>query len=228
MIELSSTSKNSFDKNLDDTHFEASYLGRIDYKVAESIQFNLHHLAQIKKLNSIMGLEHPAVITSGYRSQAELNSTNLQCDIPLVHSSRGGLMTIHSEGQLVIYPIINLRQKNWGVKEYVFKLLDTTQKLLLELGIDSKIDSEAVGLYTVSGKIAFCGIQIKNGISLHGISLNVRNDLSLFKSIVACGVENPSLDRLQNHGINLTLEEIFHQWVKTFLRRSQNDTSRHL
>jgi lipoyl(octanoyl) transferase len=83
------------------------------------------------------------------------------------------------------------------------------------------LDSEAIGLYTAHGKIAFCGIQIRNGISLHGISLNVRNDLSLFQQIVACGVQNAPLDRLQNYDVNLTLEELFNRWIQLFRQEFQ-------
>lgn len=193
--------------------FEASFLGRIEYSQAVSIQENLVQLVKQKRFGAVIGLEHPAVLTLGHRLDEKVF---FNFDIPKIKSSRGGLATIHSEGQLVIYPILDLRELKWGVKTYVMTLLQSTQALLNELNISSQMDEHAVGLYTESGKIAFCGIQVKNGISLHGISLNVRNDLSLFKNIVACGVQNPSLDRIQNYNVNLTLEELFRRWVEIF------------
>jgi lipoyl(octanoyl) transferase len=151
-------------------------------------------------------------------------------EIPVVQSTRGGLVTIHSEGQLVIYPILDLKAAGLGVKDYVLMLLTTTKNLLAEFNIASSIDEQAIGLYTAKGKIAFCGIQVKNGISLHGLSLNVRNDLSFFKEIISCGVQNSQLDRLQNYGVNLTLEELFKRWVILFkiqLKPVQTDRPRH-
>jgi lipoyl(octanoyl) transferase len=195
-------------------NFEASYLGLVEYSKAVSLQEDLVQVVKNKGLTAVVGLEHPAVLTLGHR--LELNAGSLPVDIPQVKSSRGGLMTIHSEGQLVIYPIVDLRDRGWGVKSYVCKLLRTTQKLLSELGVESHVDQQAIGLYTAAGKIAFCGIQVKNGVSLHGISLNVRNDLSLFQNIQACGIQNAELDRLQNYDVNLTLEELFQRWIKHF------------
>lgn len=194
--------------------FEASYLGLVDYSKASALQEDLFQVVKNKGLSAIIGLEHPAILTLGHRLDIETAFANLE--IPKIKSTRGGLMTIHSEGQLVIYPILDLRERGWGVKTYVCKLLQTTQKLLAELGIDSKVDAEAIGLHTAAGKIAFCGIQVKNGISLHGISLNVRNDLSLFRQILSCGIQNAELDRLQNYAVNLTLEELFQRWVNIF------------
>lgn len=195
-------------------NFEASYLGLVEYSKAVSLQEDLVLVVKKNGMIAVVGLEHPAVLTLGHRVDADM--ALLPAEIPKIKSSRGGLMTIHSEGQLVIYPVVDLRQRGWGVKSYVCKLLRTTQKLLAELGIESRVDDQAVGLYTEAGKIAFCGIQVKNGVSLHGISLNVRNDLSLFQNIQSCGIQNAKLDRLQNYNVNLTLEELFKRWANFF------------
>ena len=200
-------------------NLEASYIGCVEYKKAYAIQENLYQIVKEKSMHAIIGLEHPAVLTLGHRLN---HGSEITANIPWVQSSRGGLATIHSEGQLVIYPVLDLRALKWGVKDYVCHLLKTTQELLSDLQIKSEIDEKAVGLYTEEGKIAFCGIQIRNGISLHGISLNVRNDLSLFQNISPCGVQGARLDRLQNYNVNLALDELFHRWVKIFrLKMSQ-------
>jgi lipoyl(octanoyl) transferase len=210
-------------------NLESSYIGQLDFVKAEMMQKDLYQLAKTKRLNSIIGVEHPAVVTLGYRMQRDKVSLFNQ-EIPVVQSTRGGLVTIHSEGQLVIYPILDLKAAGLGVKDYVLMLLTTTKNLLAEFNIASSIDEQAIGLYTAKGKIAFCGIQVKNGISLHGLSLNVRNDLSFFKEIISCGVQNSQLDRLQNYGVNLTLEELFKRWVILFkiqLKPVQTDRPRH-
>ncbi len=193
---------------------EHSYLGTLDFEAAFQIQRNLWHSAKNKNQISIMGLEHPAVITLGRRMKSEDLMT--VGDIPVVQSTRGGLATIHSEGQLVIYPIMNLRSQGLGVKEFVCKLLKITQMTLQEYGIESSIDDENVGLYTQDGKIAFCGLEIKEGVSQHGISINIANDLSLFSQIVSCGIAALKTDRVCNHVSDVTMRDFFEKWTTYF------------
>lgn len=197
---------------------EHSFLGKVDYQKSEEIQKNLLSLAISKKQFSIIGLEHPAVITLGHRASLAgevFESTS----IPIVKSSRGGLATLHSEGQLVIYPVLNLKTMGLGVKDYVCLLLKATQDMLQQLDISSTLDESAIGLYTANGKIAFCGIKVEKGITQHGISLNVRNDLNLFDSMRSCGVQNQMMDQLHNYGIDLSLKELFSIWVSCFKNR---------
>ncbi len=206
MIALKPT-KNNFS-------LEHTYLGTLDFETAFQIQRNLWHAAKNKNQISIMGLEHPAVITLGRRMKSEeLFSVG---DIPVIQSTRGGLATVHSEGQLVIYPVMSLKAQGWGVKEFVCKLLKATQMTLTEYKIESFIDDENVGLYTVNGKIAFCGLEIKEGISQHGISINISNDLSLFSQIVSCGIAALKTDRVCNHISDVTMRDFFEKWIVNF------------
>jgi lipoyl(octanoyl) transferase len=193
---------------------EHTYLGTLDFEAAFQIQRNLWHSAKNKNQISIMGLEHPAVITLGRRMKSE--DLLVASDIPVVQSTRGGLATIHSEGQLVIYPIMNLRSQGLGVKEFVCQLLKITQMTLKEYNIESFIDDENVGLYTADGKIAFCGLEIKEGVSQHGISINIANDLSLFSQIVSCGVTALKTDRVCNHIADVTMRDFFEKWILNF------------
>lgn len=209
MIEL-----NFINNNFKDQIIEASYLGIVDFRKAAQLQNDLLANALKTKNNYIIGLEHPAVVTLGYR--ANIEQEIYEDTLPVERISRGGLATIHSEGQLVIYPILSLQELNIGVRDYVLLLLETTKDLLKFLGVESFIDEKAIGLYTPHGKIAFCGIQIKDGVSQHGLSLNVRNDLSLFKKIRSCGVENPAFDSLSRYGVSYTLSEIYQKWVEIF------------
>lgn len=195
-------------------NFESSYIGQIDYQRSVQIQQNLMDLSRRTGAHYVIGLEHPAVLTLGYRAQRE--EEVIATELPVVRISRGGLATVHSEGQLVIYPVINLRELKIGVRDYVCLLLKTTQKMLKEVGVESQVDDQAVGLYTKRGKIAFCGIQVSNGISQHGLSLNVRNDLSLFSGLRACGVANASFDSLASYGISHTLPELYQIWSRLF------------
>lgn len=206
----------SISNNYKNCIFESSFLGIQDFKKSVQLQKDLLTLSLKNKNNFIIGLEHPAVITLGYRAEIDKEIYAEINNMPIERISRGGLATIHSEGQLVVYPVLNLRELNLGVREYVLLLLETTQELLKSLGVESIVDEEAIGLYTEYGKIAFCGIQIKNGISQHGLSLNVRNNLSLFSTIRACGLDGQSFDSLSHHGVNLTLSELYAKWVEIF------------
>lgn len=196
------------------TPIEASYIGTIEYRKAYELQRNLWSLAKDKHQISIVGLEHPAVMTLGRRIK-DINAINNQ-GLPVVQSTRGGLITVHSQGQLVIYPIVHLRQLKLSIKEFVFLLLRTTREVLLMYGLETYQDEKNVGLYTDFGKIAFCGLEVKDGISLHGISINISNDLDLFSKITSCGVSNLKTDRLVNYNSDVTLRDFFNRWSAQF------------
>lgn len=209
------TASKSTSNHIKSPVIEASYLGLFDFKKSVSLQADLLGLAFKTGQHFVVGLEHPAVLTLGYRadSEQEIFTGNA---LPIERIERGGLATIHSEGQLVIYPILNLRELNLGVRQYVCLLLKTTRQLLSELGIDCYIDDQSIGLFTAKGKIAFCGVQVKNGITQHGLSLNVRNDLNFFSQIRSCGITEPAFDRLCDYEINMTLPELYQKWVVIF------------
>lgn len=196
--------------------FESKYLGKMDFEKAFDLQKNLWEKAKSNRMNSVIGLEHPAVITLGRRaSESEVHMQN-QNLIPIVNASRGGLATLHSEGQLVIYPIIQLSQFKLGVRDYVHLLLEVTEKVFLKLNLKTYKDDLNIGLYTENGKIAFCGLEIKNGISLHGISINISNDLNLFKNIKSCGFDTMDLDRLNNYRTDIAPSKFYSLWVDEF------------
>ncbi len=193
---------------------EYSYLGTLDFEAAFQMQRDLWLTAKNKNQISIIGLEHPTTITLGRSMKSNHSPTNQ--DIPVIQTTRGGLVTIHSAGQLVIYPIMNLKAQGLGVKDFVCQLLKTTQATLDDYQIESHIDEERVGLFTTDGKIAFCGLEIKEGISQHGISINISNDLSLFSQIISCGTSALKTDRVCNHNSDVTLRDFFEKWIKNF------------
>lgn len=209
MTELNYTNK-AHNRNF----IESSFIGLVEYNKSLEIQNRLLNLSFNQKGHYVIGLEHPAVVTLGYR--AKLDEEIYDSRLPIERTNRGGLATIHSEGQLIIYPVLNLREMNLGVRKYVLLLLETTQELLQSLNIDSSIDDKCIGLYTKIGKIAFCGVQVKNGVSQHGLSLNVRNDLSLFSNIRSCGQNNANFDSLINYNTEHTISELYHSWVEIF------------
>lgn len=206
---------NYTNKEISQGAFESQYMGNLSYEKAFALQQDIARLALNQNSITVLGLQHPDVLTLGHRAQVN-EEILTESHLPVVRSTRGGLATIHAEGQLVIYPIMNLKAYGLGIRDYICLLLKTTQQLLKKLQVASYIDYEQIGLYTKQGKIAFCGVQVKNGITQHGISINVRNDLSLFNHIRSCGLKNQKLDRLQNYQVSHTLEELFKMWSEIF------------
>ena len=197
--------------------FEFKYVGTVDYSEAYEMQLQALNKAAEKNQNTILGLEHPAVLTLGYKASADLEVFKSNT-IQIQKINRGGLATIHSEGQLVIYPILNIRELKISVRNYVHLLLKTTQNILKNIDIETTLDDEAIGLYTKKGKIAFCGVQVKNGCTLHGLSLNVSNDLSLFQNIRSCGIELPKLDKISNYNNQIKTPTLFEKWSEEFFK----------
>ncbi len=198
---------------------ESQYLGLVDFDKALELQYQYHAKVTTDKKSYILGLEHPTVMTLGLRAhKADVNSFCVKpWTYPIHKISRGGLATIHNPGQLVIYPIVDLKQYGMSVKGFVQALFEATQKTLNELKINSTIDlCDQPGVYTDLGKIAFCGLQIKNGITLHGLSINIVNDISLFKEIQSCGVSAPKIDSVANHSVVFSPRDFFNAWLKHF------------
>lgn len=197
---------------------ESQYLGLIDFDKALELQHQYHTKVSADKKSYILGLEHPLVMTLGLRAHKLDNSfCSKPWTAPVFKISRGGLATIHNPGQLVIYPIVDLKYHGLSVKQFVSGLFETTQKTLRELGVESTFDlCDQPGVYTAKGKIAFCGLQIKNGITMHGLSINVQNDILVFSDIESCGVTAPKIDSVKSQGVICSPRAFFETWLKHF------------
>ncbi|MFP5520234.1 MAG: lipoyl(octanoyl) transferase LipB [Bdellovibrionia bacterium] len=169
----------------------------------------------------ILGCEHPAVITLGKRADVSID-LKTETDIPIIATDRGGQATLHNSGQLVIYPVVPLRALNVGVKDFVNILLNVSQEFLLqEFSIETRHDERGAGLFTSTGKIVFCGLRIEKGVSRHGISINIKNDLNQFAVIRSCGSFDNKLDSVINHAQQeLRIDQLFLKWVEIYKRRS--------
>jgi lipoyl(octanoyl) transferase len=186
------------------------WLGTIEYGAALERQHQAWNSGHAK----VFGLEHPSVITLGKRGNpdADLRSTN---EIEVFTTDRGGQATLHSPGQLVIYPILPIREWELGVREFVELLQTTTRQTLKSYGVEAFEKCALPGLFTAHGKIAFTGIRIEKGISRHGISINISNDLGLFSNIRSCGMNDARLDKLNNY-CDVSLEQFFRSWSERF------------
>lgn len=175
----------------------ATWLGTVDYLEARELQ-----LALLEKVhagaepNTMLLLEHPHVYTKGRLSKQTdvlLPEEELaKKGIPVCETDRGGQVTYHGPGQLVVYPIINLREWGGPVK-YVRALEQVVIATLAEMGITANCESGNTGVWTDHGKIAAIGVKISRGIAFHGLALNVNTDLSLYENIIPCGIADRSV-----------------------------------
>jgi len=143
--------------------------------------------------NTILLVEHPPVITLGARKTENKlladESTLRTKGIELITIGRGGGTTAHNPGQLVIYPIVKLKSLKLDVTEFVRRLEQVGLELLDVLGVIAHRQKGLPGLWVGKDKIASVGVQIKKWVTMHGIAINIQNDLSIFDWIVPCGLE---------------------------------------
>jgi lipoyl(octanoyl) transferase len=142
-------------------------------------------------------LQHPRVFTQGQAGKAE--HVLAPGDIPVIQVDRGGQVTYHGPGQWVLYLMLDLRRRGWGVRDLVDTIERSIVLLLAEYGIDAHPRPDAPGVYVGGAKIASLGLRVRRGCSYHGLSLNVDMDLEPFGRINPCGhrgLEVTSMARL--------------------------------
>ncbi len=139
-------------------------------------------------------LEHPPVFTLGLNASREhLKSAGA---IPVVQIDRGGQVTYHGPGQLVVYPLIDLRRRALGVRQLVVALENAVIGFAAELGVVATGSRQAPGVYVDGAKLASIGLRIRRGASYHGLALNVSTDLEPFERINVCGYPDLAVTRL--------------------------------
>jgi lipoate-protein ligase B len=139
--------------------------------------------------------EHPEIYTAG-RSFEESDFLRRTIEGQVYYPQRGGRITVHAPGQMVVYPIINLRKRELGVIEYVRALEDWIVRILREFSVRSFRSENGIGIWTELGKIGYIGVRVARGVSSHGFCINVNNDLSPFGNIIPCGLVNTAMTSL--------------------------------
>jgi len=156
--------------------------------------------------NQIWLLEHPPVYTLG--TAADPSHVLNPGDIPVIQTDRGGEVTFHGPGQLVIYFLLDIKQKKIGPKTLVANLQNLIQNILQHYSIESSFVEGAPGVYVGEKKIASIGLRISKGRTYHGISLNVDMDLTPFSLINPCGYEGLEVTQISDFDSNVTLEDV--------------------
>ncbi|WP_353571617.1 lipoyl(octanoyl) transferase LipB, partial [Candidatus Albibeggiatoa sp. nov. BB20] len=167
-------------------------------------------------MDELWVLQHPAVYTMGLAAKPEhlLNTGQ----IPVENIDRGGQVTYHGIGQLVIYVLMNVKRKHWGVRQLVQQLEQATLDYLASENIIAQRRDNAPGVYVGEKKIASLGLRIKRGCSYHGLSLNVDMDLSPFQGINTCGYEGLEVTQLTDLGVTKDFQQVSQDFVNRLLQ----------
>ena len=156
--------------------------------------------------NEIWLLEHPPVFTLG--TAADNQHILDPKDIPVIQSDRGGEVTYHGPGQLVIYFMIDIKKNELGPKSLVKTLQEFTKSLLANYSIESNFIEGAPGVYVDGKKIASIGLRISKGKTYHGISINVDMDLTPFSYINPCGYAGLEVTQIKNFKKDITIKDV--------------------
>ena len=136
--------------------------------------------------NFLIIVEHNHVYTLGKNANSS-NVLNRICEI--IPTQRGGDVTYHGPGQLVAYPIINLKKRKIGVKSYVAMIEKLISNILFDYGLKPHVPIKETGVWIDDRKIASIGIHVSRGVTMHGLAINVNTDLTYFDNIISCGIE---------------------------------------
>jgi lipoate-protein ligase B len=197
-------------------------LGLMDYEKAWDLQ---HHLWSRRVEGELQDLllfvEHPHVITLGRRGNREhlLASEEIlkEKGVSIFHVERGGDITYHGPGQMVVYPILHLKDYGYRVVRYVGQLEEVIIRVLRDFGIEGKRDALNRGVWVNQDKIASIGVAIKRWISFHGLALNYGTDLSYFDLINPCGLEGVKVTSMEKVlGAKISQEDLFHRMTFHF------------
>lgn len=148
--------------------------------------------------DEIWFLEHPPVFTQGQAGKPE--HLLLPGDIPVVQSDRGGQVTYHGPGQAVVYFLIDLQRRGYGIRSLVTRLEDAIIATLAGYGIEAVAKRDAPGVYVNGDKIASLGLRVRSARTYHGLSLNVKMDLEPFLRINPCGYQGLKMTQVSTLG----------------------------
>ena len=180
-----------------------SYLGKRPYQ--DTYKDMKEHIQNFSS-NQIWMLEHDAVFTLG--TAADESHIINAGQIPVIQTDRGGEVTYHGPGQLVIYFLIDIKEIKLGPKALVQKLQELISSILGHYDIESSFIEGAPGVYVDGKKIASIGLRISQGKTYHGISINVDMDLTPFSFINPCGYEGLEVTQIKNYDSNVKMKDV--------------------
>jgi len=207
--------KPSILKNLSPFPLLIRHLGIVPYKPTYQAMQRFTDTRGADTPDELWVLQHPPVYTLGQAAKPEhlLNTGN----IPIYPIDRGGQVTYHGPGQLIVYILMDIKRRNWGVKKLVHALEQAVIDYLASQNMSAKRREKAPGVYVDDRKIASLGLRIRRGCSYHGLSLNVDMDLTPFQGINPCGYAGLEVTQLRDLGMTEDFEQVTAQFLSYLL-----------
>jgi lipoyl(octanoyl) transferase len=182
------------------------WLGRVDYEPTLQAMQRFTDARDASTPDELWLLEHPPVYTLGMA--ADRSHLLVPGDIPVIATDRGGQVTYHGPGQLVAYPLLDVRRLGLSVRALVLKLEQAVIELAAAHGITAVGRRDAPGVYVDGRKLGSLGLRIRRGASYHGLALNVDMDLSPFARINPCGMVGMEVTQLADLGVQADVEQV--------------------
>ena len=187
-------------------------LGKCSYKRSLERQIDTHSKVLSQEItDTIIFVENEPVYTLGKNADQNNILTNYPKDVEIYNIDRGGDVTYHGPGQLVGYPIINIKNLKMSIGRYVHTLEEILINALSHFNISAQRRDKIIGIWIGNEKIGAIGVRVKNGVTMHGFALNVNTDLSYFDGIIPCGIDNckvTSMEQLLSKYIELKLVKV--------------------
>ena len=182
------------------------HLGVVDYEATWHAMQAFTAQRGAATNDEIWLLQHPPVYTQGLAGKPEHLLTKPA--IPVVKTDRGGQITYHGPGQIVVYVLFDLKRKGIGVKDLVKRIEQSLINVLQSYGIAAQRKLGAPGVYVKGAKIAALGLRVKNGCSYHGLALNVAMDLTPYGAINPCGYAGMEVTDLAALGVRVSINDV--------------------
>jgi lipoyl(octanoyl) transferase len=177
---------------------------------------NFTHDREAQTPDELWITEHTPVFTQGLNGKAEhLLDTG---DIPVIQIDRGGQVTYHGPGQLVLYCMVDIQRLGLGIRSFITRIEKSIIELLDQYGLEAVARVKAPGVYVDEAKIAALGLRIRKGCCYHGLSLNIDMDLRPFKCINPCGYAGLAVTQLADFGVNPGLEQAGRELADLLIR----------
>ncbi len=191
--------------------------GFCDYQAAYTAMSRFTDRRDSTTIDEVWCLQHPPVYTLGLNGHRKhIINTG---DIPVVETDRGGQVTYHGPGQLMVYLLMDLKRKSIGVKDYVHRLEQSVIDMLGTYDIEGHRRQGAPGVYVDNKKISALGIRVRKGCSYHGVSINVDMDLAPYDGIHSCGYPELEVTQMREIGIEKNLVQIADTFIPCLMRQ---------
>ena len=174
---------------------------RISYKTAIKILNKRVELLKLKKGKELLWiLEHPLTFTAGIRSD---DTEILDKKIKIIKTNRGGKITLHNPGQKIIYIVLDLNNRKKDIRKLISLIEKSIIELLMIYKVKANTDKKNIGIWVKKKKIAAIGLRISKWIAYHGCSINVNNNLDVYRKIIPCGLDNKKITSLLNEKVKI-------------------------